>query len=120
MNEEPKIIRRVFAVLGAGVLLSFAMFSTANASRPTETRQSADGCESVTAQQNVAASKACHELNDAAGVTGTTTTHQPVQQTSSSDSYFESPVLWAVVLLAGAAGAFTAIIRRHHRPAALS
>jgi hypothetical protein len=108
------------AVLGASIVLAVAPLSTVGASLPTETKNSQGGCEAIDPQHNWSAAKVCRDLNDgaSAGTTGVSNS-QPSGHGSSSGSYLDSPLLWAVAILGGAAGAFVAIIRRH-RPAALS
>ena len=120
MRKQIRIRKRGFVVLGASVLLAVAPLTSAGAILPTETKHSQGGCEAIDPQQNWSAAKVCRDLNDGAQVgTGVSTTQQPTELASSSDSYLESPILWVVAILAGAAGAFVAVIRRH-RPAALS
>lgn len=116
-------IRRGGLVLGASIVLAMAPLSTVGASLPTETQPSQGGCGAIDPQQNWSVAKICRDLNDGASVGSAGVSNSQVSRHGSpSDSYFESPLLWAFAILggaAGAAGAFVAFIRRH-RPAALS
>ena len=122
MRKPRRIHRRVFAVLGASVLLAVVPLSTVVASPVNEnTTQQTGGCDGIDPRQDPTTAKVCRELNDGAATAGAgvSTTRTTSEQSSSSDSYFEEPVLWAAALLAGIAGGLVAVIRRH-RPAALS
>ena len=120
MRKQIRIRRKMIAVLGAAMVLAVTPLSASFAGFPTETKQSQGGCEAIDRTQNWSAAKVCRDLNDGATVGSTGTSQQPSELTTSSDSYFENPLLWVVAILSGAAGAFVAIVRRHHRPAALS
>lgn len=121
MRKQIKIRHRVLAVLGASMVLAVAPLSTSGASLPTETTHTKSGCETIDRQQNWSVAKICRDLSDGsqAGTVGVSSPTEPSEQASSSGSYLENPFLWVSVALAGVAGAFSAIVRRH-RPAALS
>lgn len=127
MRKQIRIRRRVFAVLGASVVLSIAPLSTSFAGLANEVDGASTGstdtlvrCQTLDAQQYLTVAKICRELNEESLTSGSgaSTIQEPSHQ-ASPDSYLENPFLWATVILAGVAGVSLAIIRRHH-PAALS